>query len=104
MSVEIATGRGIYRLSAAAPLERNADTVVLTLAMERADGIERIVTRCRIARVLLDEPAEADAMIERLKAWLAREFETTREAALKAIRSERRLNEIAFDPANRGPF
>jgi len=104
MSVEIATGRGIYRLSAAAPLERNADTVVLTLAMERADGIERIVTRCRIARVLLDEPAEADAMIERLKAWLTREFETTREAALKAIRSERRLNEIAFDRANRGPF
>jgi hypothetical protein len=28
----------------------------------------------------------------------------TREAALKSIRSERKLLEIVFDEANRGPF
>ena len=104
MGVEISTGRGVYRLSAAAPLECTGGNVVLTLAMERADGIERIVTRCRIARALLGEPPETDAIIEQLKGWLAREFEATREAALKAIRSERRLHEIMFDQANHGPF
>ena len=104
MAIEIMTGRGVYRLTAAAPLEYIDSSVVLTLAMERADGIERVVTRCRIARELAGEPLEADRIIERLNGWIAREFETTREAALKAIRSERRLHEITFDQANRGPF
>jgi hypothetical protein len=104
MALEIATARGVYRFTAAAPLEYTDSSVLLTLTMERADGIERVVTRCRIARELVGEALEADAVIERLKAWLAREFEATREAALKAIRSERRLHEISFDQANRGPF
>ena len=104
MAVEILTGRGVYRLTAAAPLEYINSSVVLTLAMERADGIERVVTRWRIAQELAGELLEADQIIERLKGWIAREFETTREAALKAIRSERRLHEITFDQANRGPF
>jgi len=102
--VEIATGRGVYRLAAAAPLEGAESSVVLTLAMERADGIERVVTRFRIACELLYQPAEVDAIIERMKGWLSRQFETTREAALKAIRSERRLHEITFDLDSRGPF
>jgi hypothetical protein len=46
----------------------------------------------------------SEKLIERLAPWLAREFEQTREAALKAIRTERRLHEISFDVANRGPF
>lgn len=104
MTVEIVTGRGVYRLSAATPLEYTSASVLLLLAMERADGIERVVTRCRIARELITEPPATEAIIERLKGWLAREFENTREAALKAIRSERRLHEITFDQANRGPF
>jgi hypothetical protein len=104
MAVEIVTGRGVYRLLPAAQLEYDDSSLVLMLAMERADGIERIVTRCRIARELAGERPEAGAIIERLKGWLAREFETTREAALKAIRSERRLHEITFDQANPGPF
>jgi hypothetical protein len=104
MAVEIVTGRGAYRLIPAAPLEHANSSVVLTFAMERADGIERVVARCRIARGLAGEPPEADAIIERLKEWLVREFENTREAALKAIRSERRLFEISFDETNRGPF
>lgn len=98
------TGRGIYHLSAAAPLERNNESIVLMLAMERADGIERVVTRCRIANDLIDEDAAAEVIIEKLKSWLVREFENTREAALKAIRSERRVHEIRFDLAHRGPF
>jgi hypothetical protein len=104
MASEITTGRGTYRLSAAAPLECTDASILLTLALERADGIERIVTRCRIARDLVGMPPAPEMLIEQLKGWLAREFEATREAALKAIRSERRLHEITFDPTNRGPF
>jgi hypothetical protein len=104
MALEIVTGRGIYRLTPVAPLERDDSAVVLTLAMEHADGIERVVTKCRIANELAGEQPRAENIIERLKAWLASEFETTREAALKAIRSERRLHEIKFDQINRGPF
>jgi hypothetical protein len=104
MALEILTGRGVYRILTAAPLECTSASVVLTLAMERADGVERVVTKCRVARELVGDSPQSDAIIERLKGWLAREFETTREAALKAIRSERRLHEITFDQANRGPF
>jgi hypothetical protein len=104
MAVEISTARGVYRLSTAAPLEATDSEILLTLAMERADGIERIVTRCRVARQLVNEAPQAEDIIGKLRGWLAREFETTREAALKAIRSERRLHEIKFDAAHRGPF
>jgi hypothetical protein len=104
MATEIITGRGVYRLGAAAPLECTEATIVLALAMERADGIERVVTRCRIARSLISGPPTSDIIIEQLKEWLTREFEATREAALKAIRSERRLHELVFDQTNRGPF
>jgi hypothetical protein len=104
MAVKIETGRGVYSLTVAAPVEYTNSSVILTLAMERADGIERVVTRWRIAAELAGEPPQAEAIIERLKGWLAREFESTREAALKSIRSERRLYEITFDQTNRGPF
>jgi len=43
-------------------------------------------------------------LIERIAPWLEREFEQTREAALKSIRTERHLLEISFDPTNPGPF
>ncbi len=104
MSAEIVTGRGVYRLLPAAPLEFTNSSILLTLAMERADGIERIVTRWRIARILVNEPPGAEVIVERLKEWLAREFESTREAALKTIRTEKRLYELTFDEANPGPF
>jgi hypothetical protein len=104
MTTEIATGRGTYRLVAAAPLEWSDASVILTLALERADGIERVVTRCRVARELITGPLTDQALVERLKGWVAREFEAVRESALKAIRSERRLYEIRFDLTNRGPF
>ena len=104
MAVEIRTGRGIYRLTPVGPLESDDSAVTLTLAMGRADGIERIVVKFRIASELVGEQSLPEPIIERLKGWLAGDFEATREAALKSIRSERRLHEIKFDQTNRGPF
>lgn len=106
MALEFRTGRGLYRLASAAAPESADGAVVLTLALERADGIERVVFRCRIGRELLDHDARANSegLIARVAPWVEREFETTREAALKSIRSERRLYEVVFDGAHRGPF
>ncbi|HJU28767.1 MAG TPA: hypothetical protein VJ718_06330 [Candidatus Binataceae bacterium] len=104
MAVQIATTRGPYNLRAAAPLENEGGAVVLTLAMERADGIERVVVRCHIAASFAGLPVDADALIARMRPWLERQFEQTREAALKSIRAERRLLELRFDADNPGPF
>ncbi len=84
--------------------ERLPDAVAVTLALERADGIEKLVLRCRIAASLLGGAHAADAIVEKLKPWIEREFEMTREYALKSIRSERKLLELSFDESNRGPF
>ncbi len=100
------TSRGIYTIANARPLERTADAVVLTISLERADGIEKVALRCGIANVLLS-PGSSDSperLIERITPWLEREFEQTREAALKSIRTERKLLEISFDESNPGPF
>jgi len=100
------TGRGIYAIASTAPLARAADSVVLTLSLERADGIEKVALRCRIATGLISN-ADSDSpekLIERIAPWLEREFEQTREAALKSIRAEHHLLEISFDETNRGPF
>jgi len=98
------TGRGIYAIASASPLERNDDSVVLTLSLERADGIEKIALRCRIASGLIGATDSPEKLIERIAPWLEREFEQTREAALKSIRTERKLLEISFDAAHPGPF
>ncbi|MBV8774926.1 MAG: hypothetical protein JO166_21720 [Deltaproteobacteria bacterium] len=104
MAAEITTGRGVYRLLAVGPLEYTEADVLLTLAMERADGIERMLAKCRITRSLLQRLDPTEVIVEQLKGWIGGEFETIREASLKSIRSERRLHEIVFDQANRGPF
>jgi hypothetical protein len=103
--VEIAlkSGRGPYRLIEAAPAVRRGSAIVVTLALESADGIERVAFRCVIAGNLAPGDDSA-AILVRLAPWIEREFEMTREAALKSIRSERRMHEIVFDAANRGPF
>ena len=79
------------------------DATLLTLSLERADGIEKIALQCRIARTLAtsDEPSE---LLRKLATWVERDFEMTRENALKSIRSERKLLELVFDASNRGPF
>ena len=52
----------------------------------------------------VDSGAATDELITRLAPWLEREFEMTRENALKTIRTEHKLLELAFDTSNRGPF
>jgi hypothetical protein len=105
MAVEIRTGRGLYRVTSVAAARAGIDGIVLTLALERVDGIERVVFRCRIAQALLDTSSpEPDAIVSRISPWIEREFELTREAALKSIRTERRLFEVVFDRAHPGPF
>jgi hypothetical protein len=103
LTLEITTGRGPYRIIEAAPADLSAEALVLTLALERIDGIERVVFRCRIGRAVAAAATPAD-LIARLRPWIEREFEMTREAALKSIRTERKLHEVVFDEANRGPF
>ena len=98
------TARGIYAIASAGPLERNADSVVLTLSIERADGIEKVALRFRIATNLIGAVESPEKLIERIAPWLEREFEQTREAALKSIRTERKLLEISFDAEHPGPF
>ena len=87
-----------------------ADEVTLTLSFERADGLERVGFLCTIARALAgasDDPnsgPEAGAILARLVPWFEREFEQTREAALRSLRSERKPLTVRFDREHRGPF
>jgi hypothetical protein len=104
VAAELRTSRGLYRLDAAAPLEIRPDDVALSVALERADGIERVVLRFCVALRLLEPDSSAEDLIARLRPWVEREFEQTREAALKSIRSERKLLEIIFDDEQPGPF
>jgi hypothetical protein len=98
------TARGIYTIASVGALERTDDSVVLTLSLERADGIEKVALRCRIATSLIGAADSPEKLIAQIAPWLEREFEQTREAALKSIRTERKLLEIVFDPAHPGPF
>ncbi len=77
---------------------------MLTLSLERADGIEKVALRCRIASTLIDSTDTPEKLIEKITPWMEREFEQTREAALKSIRTERKLHEITFDGEHPGPF
>ncbi|HYB91846.1 MAG TPA: hypothetical protein VEC38_12460 [Candidatus Binataceae bacterium] len=106
MAISIKTGRGAYALRAASPPERTEHATTVTIALERADGIERVMLKCRIDDDLLalETARSADAIVARLAPWIEREFEQVRDAALKAIRTEHRLNEIIFDTSTRGPF
>lgn len=107
---EINTGRGLYRLSLAAPPALTADEITLTLSFERADGLERVGFLCTIVRALAEAPCDPDsetdagAMLARLGPWFEREFEQTREAALKSLRSERKPLTVRFDRDHPGPF
>jgi hypothetical protein len=98
------TARGIYAIVNARPIERTADSVVLTVSLERADGIEKVALRFRIATSLIGATDSPEKLIERITSWLEREFEQTREAALKSIRTDRKMHEIFFDGAQPGPF
>ncbi len=103
MPLTLNTSRGAYTLSQAAPAEDAGDALVLTISLERSDGIEKVALRCRVAKALVSAMDEA-ALLPRIGEWLARDFDMTRENALKSIRSEGRLMEMVFDQSNRGPF
>ncbi|HVN63576.1 MAG TPA: hypothetical protein VMT58_02980, partial [Candidatus Binataceae bacterium] len=72
MPVTIATGRGIYFVEAASPIERVAGAAILTLSLKRADGIETICFRCRISDQLLGGADNSTEIVERLVPWLDR--------------------------------
>lgn len=103
MPIELKTARGLYALALAKEPVVAPDGTVLILSLERRDGIERVAFQCRIASNL-NEPLTPDDILMKLAPWLEREFEMTRENALKSIRSERKLLEIVFDASRRGPF
>jgi hypothetical protein len=103
---QINTGRGLYRLSLAAPPAVSADDITLTLSFERVDGLERVGFLCMVARGIVPDSGEpdTDAILSRLTLWFEREFEQTREAALKSLRSERKPLRMRFDRERPGPF
>jgi len=79
------------------------DGTLLTLSLERRDGIEKVSLQCRLDMALAGT-LDTDALLGKLAHWIERDFEMTREYALKSIRSERKLMELVFDASNRGPF
>jgi hypothetical protein len=103
VTFELKTARGQYRLVLAKEPQVLPDATLLTLSLERLDGIEKVALQCRIDRTLAtsDEPSE---LLRKLARWIERDFEMTRENALKSIRTERKLMEIVFDAESRGPF
>jgi len=103
MPSKISTARGVYSVASATHTEQADGATIITLAAERADGVERVAFRCSIDNTLAAGRSE-DELIVRLAPWLELEFETVRETALKTMRSERRLHQFVFDLGNRGPF
>ena len=100
------TGRGLYRLILIEPPRATASEIALTLGFERADGLERVSFLCTITRAIAGTANEPDAaaLLSRLAPWFEREFEQTREAALKSLRSERKPLVVRFDREHPGPF
>jgi hypothetical protein len=88
LAVRIQTARGQYLLSVIGEPERSEAGAIVTLSLERTDGIERIAFRCAIDAALSAGTAPIE---ESLAPWIQRQFETLREAALKSIRAEGKL-------------
>ena len=102
--MQLKTSRGIHDLALAREPEISGNAMLLTLAMERRDGIEKIAFQCRIASDLVGEDRDPGTIVRRLVPFLEHEFEMTREHALKSIRGEGKLFTLIFDESNRGPF
>jgi hypothetical protein len=96
----IKTARGIYQLKSAAAPERVDGSWVLTLALERTDGIEKIALRCRVPAPTQSDDGESAAvekLTEHIAARIERDFEHLREEALKSIRADRRLFQVVYE-------
>jgi hypothetical protein len=104
--VSLQTPRGTYRLNLVEEAQVGVGPWTMTLSAEHAGGLEKFAFQCRIAAELVQRSGitDCDGARARLAPWLERQFEAVREAALKSIRSERRLIQIEFDQANPGPF
>jgi len=104
-SVTLSTARGAYRLTiaqvAAAP-----DSFLVTLSLQHQGGLEKFALIYCLARALapVTSSGELDQarFAQRLGPWLEPQFENVREAALKSIRTEHRLLEVALQAG--GPF
>jgi hypothetical protein len=103
VTFELKTSRGFYNLVLAKEPQTLPDAMLLTLSLERRDGIEKLALQCRVDRALTASP-DGGEFLAKLAHWLERDFEMTREYALKSIRSERKMLELVFDESNRGPF
>jgi hypothetical protein len=88
------TSRGRYSLSIAASPEP-ADRRVITLALEAASGIERFAFQCVLPAEPIPEGVQS-AMLETLTPIVARDFEVIREAALRSIRTDRKLYRLVL--------
>jgi hypothetical protein len=100
LAQSIKSGRGIYHLKSAAAPERADNSWTLTIALERADGIEKIVLRCRVPvppRTNASETAAVADLLDRIAPAIERDFEHLREETLKSIRTEHRLFEFALE-------
>ncbi len=105
MAQSIKSGRGTYHLIFAAPPEHVGDTWTLTIALERTDGIEKIAMRCRVPAPAENDSGESAALeklLQHIASRIERDFEHLREEALKSIRTDRRLFEVAFDAIDHG--
>jgi hypothetical protein len=101
--LELKTSRGPYTLTLANEPQELSDGTLLTLCLERRDGIEKVALQCRVAAALT-APHDREVLIGKLAHWIEHDFEMTRENALKSIRSERKLLQLVFDESDRGPF
>lgn len=100
MAVEIRSGRGIYTISLVSAPERVDGKIRLTAAFERADGVERFgLLFIFPSAIIAGAPSQADAasLIEKIRPRIEADFEQIREAALKSIRTDKRLHEISID-------
>jgi hypothetical protein len=102
VALELKTARGVYHLKQLRKPEHTADGLVLTLGLERADGLETVAFRCRVGADSFGGALSDDdsTLLARLGTWLERDFEQVREAALKSIRGEGKILEIALDESN----
>lgn len=103
MTFELKTSRGPYNLMLAKEPQTLPDATLLTLNLERRDGVEKVALRCRVDRTLAASP-DPEELLGKLAHWIERDFEMTREYALKSIRGESKLLELVFNESNRGPF
>lgn len=103
LTFELKTARGLYNLALATEPQMVPGGTLLTLSIERCDGIEKVALQCRVDGTLAGSLA-LDEMLAKVARWIERDFEMTREYALKSIRSERKLMVLSFDASNRGPF